>query len=160
MPILNVQFNAEEQKDEQGNIVTPPPGIALVMRGPCIQATVTVAQSIAEQLLQQGKPDPISGLALIDTGATSTCVDDAAAQQLQLPVVDVVEIASATHASTQQNVYPIRIALVGTPLTIDAPRADGAALAAQGLLLLIGRDVLSSCTLFYNGSTGQITLSL
>ena len=27
-------------------------------------------------------------------------------------------------------------------------------------LILIGRDVLQSCTLFYNGSVGQFTLSL
>ena len=36
----------------------------------------------------------------------------------------------------------------------------GAALKEQGLLLLIGRDLLAHCTLFYNGPTGQITLSL
>ncbi len=45
-------------------------------------------------------------------------------------------------------------------VTLNAPRAMGAALASQGLLVLIGRDVLQNCNLFYNGPAGQFTLSL
>jgi hypothetical protein len=52
-------------------------------------------------------------LALIDTGATSTCIDEAIAKQLNLPVIDVVSIASASHADTKQNVYPAMIEVVG-----------------------------------------------
>jgi len=113
-------------------------------------------------LLQQGQavPPPTTGLALIDTGASVTCIDETAAQQLKLPVVDVVTIGSASHASAQASVYPISIDIAGLPISIDAPRAVGAALASQGLLLLIGRDVLQFCTLFYNGITGEITLSI
>ena len=36
----------------------------------------------------------------------------------------------------------------------------GAALEPQGLLALIGRDVLARCTLFYNGTTGEFTLAI
>jgi len=43
---------------------------------------------------------------------------------------------------------------------VDAPRAVGAALKAQGIVALIGRDVLQHCTLYYNGPAGQITLSI
>jgi predicted aspartyl protease len=99
-------------------------------------------------------------MALLDTGATSTCIDDTAARQLQLPVVNVVHVASASHASTPQNVYPIQVEVVGLPISIEAPNAIGAALSPQGLLALIGRDVLQHCTLFYNGITGEITLSI
>jgi predicted aspartyl protease len=143
-------------------VISIPPAVALQRQGPCVQVSIGLAQSIASQLLQQGKtlPEPISGVALIDTGATSTCIDDVAAKQLQLPVVNVVNVASASHASTQQNVYPIQIEVVGLPISIEAPNAIGAALAAQGLLALIGRDVLQHCTLHYNGVTGEITLSI
>ncbi len=56
------------------------------------------------------------------------------------------------------NIYPVQIM---TPIvTLNAPRAMGAALATQGILVLIGRDVLQSCTLFYNGPAGQFTLTL
>jgi predicted aspartyl protease len=161
VPILHTQFSGQA-KTQQGQVVQVPPAIILQRQGPCVQVTIGLAQSIASQLLQQGKtlPKPVSGITLIDTGATSTCIDDAAAKQLELPVVNVVNVASASHASTQQNVYPIQIEVVGLPISIEAPNAIGAALSAQGLLALIGRDVLQHCTLFYNGITGEITLSI
>jgi len=79
-----------------------------VQRGPIVQATISVGQQIAAQVLQAGGtfPVPVSGLAMIDTGATMTCIDEVAAQQLPLPVIDVVNVASASHTISQQNVYP------------------------------------------------------
>ena len=161
MPILHLQFNAQGQSPD-GRIIPLPPSNALLQRGPCIQVTLGLVQSITDQLLQQGKtvPPPISGLALIDTGASSTCIDDAIAQQLQLPATDVVQMVSASHASTQQNVYPVLIEVVGASIQINVPRAMGANLTPQGLIALIGRDFLQHVTLFYNGITGQITLSM
>jgi predicted aspartyl protease len=134
----------------------------LAQRGPILQVTVSIAQILAVQLLQQGisLPAPVSGHALIDTGATATCIDDAVAGQLQLPVIDIVQVASASHASTRQNVYPAQIELGGTGITIDARRAIGAPLASQGLIVLIGRDVLQQCTLFYNGPAGAFTIAI
>jgi len=117
VPILHVQFRGQRQAPD-GTVTDLPPLVALTERGPCVQITVSIVQSIAQQLQQQGQPlpQPIPGFALIDTGASGTCVDEAAAQQLQLPVVDVVQMASASHASIQANVYPIQIELVGTPI--------------------------------------------
>jgi predicted aspartyl protease len=111
-------------------------------------------------LIAQGKtlPAPKSGIALIDTGASNTCIDEQAAKDLGLPVIDVANMQSASHEKHPCNIYPVQII---TPIvTLNAPRAMGAALASQGLLVLIGRDVLQNCTLFYNGPTGQFTLSL
>ena len=127
-----------------------------------VQVTVSVGQQIATQILQKGGtlPPPVSGLALIDTGASSTCVDETAAQQLQLPVIDVVKVASASHAAADQNVYPIQIEVVGLPITVSAPRAIGAPLEPQGIIVLIGRDVLQHCVLVYNGPTGSFCLSI
>lgn len=50
--------------------------------------------------------------------------------------------------------------IVGTPIRVEVPRAMGANLKPQNLVALIGRDFLQHCTLFYNGFTGQITLSI
>jgi predicted aspartyl protease len=127
-----------------------------------VQVSVSVEQSIAQQLLARGMslPTPEGGWALIDTGATSTCIDDAAAARLNLPAIDVVTVASASHASTQQNVHPIQIEVIGLPITISAPRAIAAPLVAQGLVVLIGRDVLQHCPLFYNGPAGGFSLSV
>ena len=132
------------------------------MRGPVIQVSVSVEQTIAQQLLQSGSavPPPVTGYALIDTGASMTCIDDVAAQELRLPVIDVARMASASHHSTDCNVYPIHIDVPGINIKIGVPRAMGAALKSQDLLLLIGRDVLQHGTLFYNGMSGQITFSI
>ena len=126
MPILNVQFTGEGKRPD-GTVVPVPPQVVFAQRGPVVQVTIRVAQQIATQVLQSGGtlPSPVSGLALIDTGASATCVDEAAAQKLQLPVIDVVKIASASHAEAEQNVYPIQIEVVGLPITINAPRAVG-----------------------------------
>jgi predicted aspartyl protease len=160
MPILNVQFSG--QAKTPSGLVNLAPSVALATKGPWVQVTLGLAQVMAAQLLQQGKsvPQPISGVGLIDTGASHTCIDDAAALRLGLPVTNVVTVASASHAATRQNVYPAQIEIVGLPFPIAATNAIGAALAVQGFLVLIGRDVLHHCTLFYNGPSGSITLSL
>ena len=97
MPILHTQLSAQGQTPD-GKTIALPSEIALIQRGPIIQVTIGVEQTIAQQLLLQGipLPQPVPGLALIDTGATSTCIDEAVAKQLNLPVIDVVSIASAT----------------------------------------------------------------
>jgi predicted aspartyl protease len=136
-----------------------PPATALQLRGPILQVSLTIEQNAGKGLVAQGKsvPTPRSGL-LIDTGASNTCVDEQAARALGLPVIDVANMQSASHEKHSCNVYPVQII---TPIvTLNAPRAMGAALASQGLLVLIGRDVLQNCNLFYNGPAGQFTLSL
>jgi predicted aspartyl protease len=161
MPILNATFGGEARRQDGTRVPVPGP-IILSQRGPVMQVNLSVGQAIAEQIRESGRelPPPVSGLALIDTGASVTCVDDAAAQALRLPVIDVVTMTSASHVATQQNVYPLQIEAVGFPMTINAPRVMGAALQAQGLVLLIGRDVLQHCLLVYNGLTGSFSLSI
>ena len=130
--------------------------MALAGRGQCLNVTIAVADQIAKELVKQGKPvqPAVSGVRLIDRGASTTCVDDETAQQLQLPVIDVVRMSSTSHAAHPANVYPIRINIAGLPVGINAPNAVGAALKAQGLVALIGRDILVACTLHYNGVAG------
>jgi predicted aspartyl protease len=161
MPVLNLQYSGEGNQPD-GSVVTLTPSQAFSVRGPLIQVSISVEQHMAEQLLQQGAtlPQPVVGLALLDTGASSTCIDEALAQQLGVSPVDIVHVASASHAATEQSVYPARLEIVGSPITINAPRAIGGPLSAQGILALMGRDVLQSCTLFCNGLTDQISLAI
>lgn len=116
---------------------------------------------MVQTLSAQGSavPAPRQGLALIDTGASSTCIDDQAAQEMSLPVVDVAKMTSASHDAHPCNLYPIQITLP-QGISFGAPRAMGANLKAQGLVAIIGRDILQMCTLFYNGPAGQLTISL
>jgi predicted aspartyl protease len=160
MPILNMQYIVERQ-ERDGTKVTLEPKTALISRGPVLQVTLSIPKVIAQELVKQDMtvPEPIAGVALIDTGASTTCIDDAAAQKLGLPVIDVATIASASHAATKINIYPATIDLIGVPITVTTERALGANLSSQGLIALIGRDLLQNFTLYYNGVMGQITLS-
>jgi predicted aspartyl protease len=159
VPTLHSQI-AAQTKTPDGKTIQVAPAIALQVRGPILQVSVTIEQHAGKGLLAQGKalPAPKSGIALIDTGASNTCIDEQAANELGLPVIDVGSMQSASHEKHPCNIYPVQII---TPIvTLNAPRAMGAALASQGLLILIGRDVLQNCTFFYNGPVGQFTLSL
>jgi hypothetical protein len=159
VPILHIQYSATIP-DANGNQVDAPPSVALAMHGPRVQITLGLAQVMIEQLAQQGQPTPvpISGWALIDSGASHTCIDDAAARTLGLPAIDRVRMASASHDRHEASRYPANITLPATGVALDTI-AIGAALQVQGILALIGRDFLQHCTLFYNGIYGQITLS-
>ena len=159
MPILHSQ-TAAQVKTANDKTVDVPPAVALQGRGPVLQVSVTIEENAGKALISQGKPLPApkQGLALIDTGASNSCIDEQAAKDLGLPIIDVGTMQSASHDKAPSNIYPVQII---TPIfTLNSPRTMGAALASQGLLAIIGRDVLMRCTLFYNGPMGQVTLSM
>jgi len=159
MPILHAQAQGQA-KDAKGNDVQIPAPAALQINGPRLQVSVTLEQNALQTLAAQGKPVPVPkvGLALIDTGASHTCIDEQTAKELGLPVIDVGYMVSATHEKVPCNIYPMSMA---TPIaTLNCPRAMGASLAGQGLVALIGRDVLQICVLHYNGLIGQYTIAL
>lgn len=157
MPILNIQLAAQLP---DGNPL--PPLVALQQRGPVVQVTVSVEQNSAQQRLAQGVtlPSPESGLALIDTGATSTCIDDGAAARLDVPAIDVVTAASASHAAPARDVPPMSIAVVGPPSSLRAPRPIAAPLAPPGLEVRMGRDVRQHWRVFRAGPAGAFSRSV
>jgi len=67
---------------------------------------------------------------------------------------------SASDSEYETNVYPVRFEVGGWPMALDAPRAFGANLGDQDLILLIDRDLLQRCTLHYNGPSGVFTLAI
>ena len=158
MPILHSQVTGQA-KGTDGKIADVAPAVALQARGPVLQVSITIEQNAGKGLLAQGKTVPTkSGWALIDTGASNTCVDEQVAKELGLPIIDVGTMQSASHEKHPCNIYPVQ--LITPVVTLNSPRTMSANLAGQGLLVLIGRDVLQKCNLFYNGPAGQFTLSL
>jgi hypothetical protein len=121
---------------------------------------VTIERNAGKALLEHGQtaPEPRSGLALIDTGASHTCIDVELATDRGLPVVDIASSSAATHAQHQRNGYPGEITLPTTAL--NSAGTLGASLVPQGLIVSIGRGA-RQCRLFLcHGTVGQITLSL
>lgn len=125
---------------------------------------VTVSlRPIEEQrrvMAERGEPIPaaIDGLAMIDTGASVTCVDEAAAGRAGLNVVDRGTISSASHSAHSVPVFACDIDVAGLG-RIRLPRAMGATLESQGLLAIIGRDALGSAVFIYNGPSGSFSIA-
>ena len=77
MPLLTFQLAGQAQTPDGQTIAIPPP-VVLQQRGPVVQVSLTVAETVAQALAQQGStlPIPRTGWALIDTGASVTCIDE------------------------------------------------------------------------------------
>ena len=161
MPIFNTRVEGEA-RDQQGNVTRVPPRMALQQIGPSVQVILSPLEAHLKAITDKGgsPPPPVSGRALIDTGATMTCVDSAAAQQAGLAFVDSGTMTSATHANETVPVFAGRLIIEATSITVNANRAFGANLAPQGLIALIGRDLLAQCVLVYNGLDGSFSLSI
>ena len=69
-------------------------------------------------------------------------------------------MTSATHAHEIVLIFAGQLDITGIPQNVVVNRAYGANLASQGLVALIGRDLLASCILIYNGPDGSFSLSL
>lgn len=161
MPIVHRQYRAQAQ-GSNGEAVAVSPAAALGIRGPLLQVAVMLPQAIIKGLQERGEtvPEPVAGEALIDTGASLTCVDIEVARQLRLPEVGRTLMQSASHSDQEMPLFPVGIDFPNAGLHFEPPRAMGANLKTQGIVILVGMDALSNCTLYYNGPAGQITLSI
>lgn len=112
-------------------------------------------------------PAPVSGVALIDTGATATCVHEPVLQQLGLNPIGTIDSGTAA-GLTQHKLYPARLEFPADGIDREFNSVAGVNLAGQAVILggathpiiaLIGRDVLSDWILIYNGVGGVVTIS-
>lgn len=122
----------------------------LQMIGPVIEVMVHPPGPIAKKLSDEGKPIPRRKLlALIDTGASGSCINDDIAQDLGLVARDIVDVKTPS-GSAQQPVYDLGFSLPMANIVLQV-QALGADLKEQPYQALIGRDILRFCTLIYNG---------
>jgi len=143
MPIYDVQLSPPE---------------ALRARGGIFPVQISLPQVLADYLGQRGLPipPPVSGNALIDTGASVSVVDLSVLSTLQISPISVVTVLTPT-GSARQNLYPARFILPA--VVIDVTGVIGANLRPQNIVALIGRDILSRFLLIYHGPAGRITLT-
>lgn len=133
------------------------PRATIEIHGPRIGILLSVPQAQANAIQAAGGavPQPVAGLALLDTGANNTAIDDGVAQSLGLRAISSVQVNTPSGAAVQAQY------LVETNLGAGQGlwRMTGSILAPQGLVALIGTDILSSCVFVYDGVNGSFTLS-
>jgi hypothetical protein len=112
-------------------------------------------------------PTPEAGFALIDTGASGTCVHEPILQKLGLNPIGTVMSGTAA-GQVPHNLYPARIEFPGEAIDRDFNSVAGVNLSGQTISLstgihpiiaLIGRDVMADWILTYNGVGGFISIS-
>jgi predicted aspartyl protease len=133
----------------------------LVAWGPTLMVDVGFDPNFTSEDVTKKAPTPgIKGIrALVDTGASESCIDNLLAGQLNLPIVDRRAI-SGVHGSQVVNMYMAQIHVPSLAFTIYGAFA-GVDLAAGGQVhsVLIGRTFLQNFTMVYEGLTGTVKLS-
>jgi hypothetical protein len=112
-------------------------------------------------------PAPQTGIALIDTGATMTCVHEPILKLLTLNPIGAVTSGTA-NGPVQQSLYPASLHFTALGFGIELDQVAGVDLAGQtvplnppqNVVALIGRNVLSRCIFIYNGPGGFWTLAM
>ena len=97
--------------------------------------------------------------ALVDTGASSSCIDSELAEELGLPVIDE-DTVGGVGGVIDVNLYWAQLFVPGLATGFSGPMA-GVHLRAgqQPHSVLIGRDLLQRFTMVYDGKTGAVIIS-
>ena len=95
--------------------------------------------------------------ALVDTGASDSCIDATLAEDLGLTPVDE-ETRLGVHGAGPVTIYRgwLRVTALGMN---KHGRFGGADLAGAPFKALLGRDFLRHCIMEYNGHTGLVTIT-
>ena len=103
--------------------------------------------------------EKIRGAAIIDTGASRSCIDSKLAQRFSFPVINEVKVSTPSHTGYTAPVY------TGISLDIVAMGKSymdllGVEISNQGMQIIIGRDILSLGLFIYNGIDGSHSLCI
>jgi predicted aspartyl protease len=148
-------------------IVVPHFTLQLTSDGPIVSAHIGVSdpRRAALTAAQQTIPPWVPIRALIDTGASCTCLDPSVVATLGIPATGSVSLNTPSTGTTPHSANQYDVALVipaaqgQTPLVFATiPVVATELLAAQAIHALIGRDILRRCVFYYNGSIGDAGL--
>lgn len=148
--------------------------MSLIVRGPIraggafVTIQVGVSKPRARLLAARGvkAPDFIWANALIDTGASCTCVDKAILAELGMPPSGKARVHTSSTAGrpTELDIYDTELRITLPPGSIKifpAIPVIATQLASHDKTVeaLIGRDVLNSCLMIFDGEASQFSLS-
>jgi hypothetical protein len=123
---------------------------------------VSAAREAELRHLQQPIPPVVRALAEIDSGAAITGIDRALLVQLSLQSKTSTSLFTPATGAFLQSfpLFDISLILIHPAVNyhMDNLPVVGAHLAAQGIQVLLGRDVLAHCVFIYNGPADSYTL--
>jgi len=127
--------------------------------GPIVEIKLAMGQINEDSLRAAGAriPTPAQTLAMIDTGASSTVVDDNLIKGLNLNPISATLVSTASESDILCYEYALRFIFpndVIVETTVIAISLD-----SQHVQCLIGRDVLSRAVFIYTGHNNSFTLS-
>jgi hypothetical protein len=161
MPIFNSQ--SFESDPSGGQRIS---GAVLAQSGPALDVSVSIPQALAEFYTRKRIPipSPITGIALIDTGATRSCVHWPVMKALGVNPIGIVTSGTAAGA-VPHHLFPAHFQFPAARIDIDFTAVVGVDLTGQminnqQLIALIGRDVLSVGIFVYNGPMGAFSFAI
>jgi Aspartyl protease len=133
-----------------------------------VNAALGASDARRQALAAAGQPIPafVTIRALLDTGASVTCVDPTVIATLGLSVTGMTQMITPSTGATPHNA-PQYDASLAIPAAANQPPlifptvaiVASELLQAQGFHALIGRNILSQCLFLYNGAMGLFTLA-
>ena len=131
----------------------------LVAFGPTVRVDIGFDSTWKPKNVNAPAPSMKGLAALIDTGATESCIDSLLAATLNLPIVNRRKLAGA-HGAKEVNMHLAQVRIVDLSVTIYGEFAGvDLIIGGQKHHALIGRTLLRNFTMTYDGQTGQVTLS-
>ena len=131
-------------------------------------AHVGPSQAKIHALRAAGQPIPTSMQvqALVDTGASCTCVDPSVLASLGLTPTGsaTVNTPSTGLQPVSADQFDISLTIITAPNMVPLvystiPVVQSELLVVQGFHMLLGRDVLRSCLLTFDGQNGLFSLA-
>jgi predicted aspartyl protease len=131
----------------------------LTLFGPTLLVDIGLDQAYINNPSPAGPHLAMQGIhALVDTGASSSCIDSQLALALNLPIVDQVVVAGISGKS----VVNLHLAQIYVPeldfVEFDAFAAVELSAGGQPHGALIGRSFLRHFKMLYDGGTGQVII--
>ena len=158
MPLIDGNFRLERPAIEELHRI-----------GPIVKVEIRIPQSLQRRLAETGQPipPPIFGIAVIDTGASITGVEEKVLNNLKIQPIGRVNLHTPSGPTTTY-LYPVGLTLnpgSSNPLNFDFGAMASVSLGqlpvpGGQLIALLGRDFLSRCVFIYHGPQARFTLCL
>lgn len=127
--------------------------------GPVVEVRIAVGSAVEAALNKTGTaiPAPVPAVAMIDTGASGTVVQQGMASELGLRPIGLTSIN--TPSATNVHCYEYSLRLIFPTNVVFETTAIEAPLQGQHIQCLIGRDVLGQGVFVYIGYSNLFSLS-